>query len=124
MPISPGDIQSMKKGKNRARRKRKHGLGTDRRTYSFSVVRGGALDITLAALDHRSEFIRRSIVDRSAMISRLIDMREEIDWLRIDRDLDRDLRLELEHACGIHQREPSASCSACSAEQTHQGGVR
>jgi hypothetical protein len=63
-------------------------------------------------------------VDRSVMISRLADMTEEIDWLRVDRVADRDLRLELEHACGAHQRTPSASCSACSAEQAHQGGVQ
>ena len=124
MDISDGAIESSKIGKNAKRRKRSHGQRTDRRTYSFSVAQGGALDVTLAALDHRSEFIRRAIVDRSVMISRLVDMNEEIEWLRVDRDLDRDLRLELEHACGAHQRTPSASCSACSAEQAHQGGVR
>jgi hypothetical protein len=124
MPISPGDIEATKIGKNARRRKRSHGQRTDRRTYSFSVPAGGDLDDLLSALDHRSEFIRRAIDDRLLMVGRLVQMREEITWLRGDRLADRELALDLEHRCGVHLRKPHSGCVACSAEQAHQGGVR
>ena len=114
----------MKKGKNRARRKSKHGQRTDRRTYSFSVPRGGELDVMLAMLDHRSEFIRRAIDDRMIMVGRLIEMNDEITWLRSDRLADRELALDLEHRCGAHLQTPHSDCEACVAEQVHGGGVR
>jgi hypothetical protein len=114
----------MKKGKNRARRKRKHGQRTERRTYTFSVPAGGDLDTMLAALDHRSEFIRRAIDDRLIMVARLVQMHEEITWLRGDRLADRELALDLEHRCGVHLRTPHSGCVACAGEQAAQGGVR
>jgi len=124
MPISEGDIESLKIGKNARRRKRSHGQRTDRRTYSFSVPAGGDLDDLLRALDHRSEFIRRAIDDRLLMVGRLVQMREEITWLRGDRLADRELALDLEHRCGVHLRKPHSGCSACAGEQAHQGGVQ
>ena len=124
MDISDGAIESMKQGKNRARRKRKHGQRTDRRTYTFSVPAGGDLDMMLAALDHRSEFIRRAIDDRLIMVARLVQMHEEITWLRGDRLADRELALDLEHRCGAHLQTPHSDCVACVAEQAHGGGVR
>jgi hypothetical protein len=124
MDISPGEIESQKRGKNRARRKRKHGQRTDRRTYTFSVECGSSLDNYLGSIDHRSEFIRRAVSDRTCMILRLIEMKEEIDWLRGDRRADHKMALDLEHRCGIHLKKPHSGCEACAAEQAHQGGVR
>jgi hypothetical protein len=124
MSISPGDIESMKVGKNRARRKRSHGQRTDRRTYSFSVPSDGDLDRMLSALDHRSEFIRRAIDDRLLMVARLRQMSEEILWLRGDRLADREMALDLEHRCGLHMKATHSGCPACAGEQMHRGGVR
>jgi len=124
MSISPGDIESVKVGKNRARRKRSHGQRTDRRTYTFSVPAGGDLDVMLSALDHRSEFIRRAIDDRLLMVARLRQMSEEILWLRGDRLADREMALDLEHRCGLHLKKPHRDCVACAGEQMHGGGVR
>jgi len=124
MPISPGDIESGKVGKNARRRKRSHGHRTDRRTYTFSVPAGGDLDVMLAALDHRSEFIRRAIDDRIIMVARLVQMSEEIMWLRGDRLADREMALDLEHRCGVHLKKPHSGCPACAGEQMHGGGVR
>jgi hypothetical protein len=124
MDISDGALESMKKGKNRARRKRNHAQRTDHTTYSFTVPAGGDLDDMLGALDHRSEFIRRAIDDRLLMVARLVQMHEEITWLRGDRLADREMALDLEHRCGIHLRKPHSACAACAGEQTHQGGVR
>jgi len=124
MSISPGDIESMKIGKNARRRKRRHGQRTDRRTYSFSVPADGDLDQMLAALNHRSEFIRRAIDDRLLMVARLRQMSEEITWLRGDRLADREMALDLEHRCGLHLKKPHSGCVACAGEQTHGGGVR